>query len=375
MPLGDARELKKGQFVIALGNPYAIARDGQPSATWGIVANLAAQGAVARERHAAERAGRNAASLWHADPDRRPAGLGTSGGALVNLKGEMVGLTTSLAALAGYEKSRRLCHSGRRRFSPCARHAQNGPAAGVWLSGRRTRGSRRRRAAARTLRARSSRTSFPPRLPPRPDCKSATSSRTSIGKPVADDVDLIRQLSGKPADTTVALASCAAAATRAGRRGGSRGQARQEAAWTVPRQAFAELPIRRLARHARRLRHRRPAVSRAAAAISIRPAACGVIEVERDSPAWKAGLRPGDFVSHVGQARVDHAARILRRRCAETAGDVDTEAHGRRARDKRDRGRCQPRRTSVSLVSGCRRHAGRSSDVAGEPHRALWRPA
>ena len=30
--------------------------------------------------------------------------LGTSGGALVNLKGEMIGLTTSLAALTGYEQ-------------------------------------------------------------------------------------------------------------------------------------------------------------------------------------------------------------------------------------------------------------------------------
>ena len=31
--------------------------------------------------------------------------LGTSGGALVNLRGELVGVTTSLAALEGYEKS------------------------------------------------------------------------------------------------------------------------------------------------------------------------------------------------------------------------------------------------------------------------------
>jgi serine protease Do len=35
------------------------------------------------------------------------------------------------------------------------------------------------------------------------------------------------------------------------------------------------------------------------------PEGCvAVIDVERDSPAWKAGLRNGTFVSHVGQQRV-----------------------------------------------------------------------
>ena len=38
--LGDATKLRKGRFVVTLGNPYAIARDGQASAGWGIVANL-----------------------------------------------------------------------------------------------------------------------------------------------------------------------------------------------------------------------------------------------------------------------------------------------------------------------------------------------
>jgi serine protease Do len=38
---GDASTLRKGQIVITLGNPYAIARDGQVSASWGIVSNLA----------------------------------------------------------------------------------------------------------------------------------------------------------------------------------------------------------------------------------------------------------------------------------------------------------------------------------------------
>jgi serine protease Do len=37
---GDAATLRKGQFVVAIGNPFAIAADGQPTASWGIVTNL-----------------------------------------------------------------------------------------------------------------------------------------------------------------------------------------------------------------------------------------------------------------------------------------------------------------------------------------------
>ena len=102
IPFGNADELKKGQIVIGLGSPYAIARDGQPSAAWGIVANL--------QRKAP-------ATPSEADPTGRPAlyhygtliqtdaklGLGTSGGPLLNLRGEMVGLSVALAVAAGYE--------------------------------------------------------------------------------------------------------------------------------------------------------------------------------------------------------------------------------------------------------------------------------
>jgi S1-C subfamily serine protease len=100
--LGNAAELKKGQIVISLGNPYAVARDGQASAAWGIVSNL----------------GRKApATPSESDPSGRPTlhhygtliqtdaklNLGASGGPLLNLKGEMVGLGVVLAAAAGYE--------------------------------------------------------------------------------------------------------------------------------------------------------------------------------------------------------------------------------------------------------------------------------
>ncbi len=102
--LGDATRLKKGQFVVALGNPYAIARDGQASASWGIVANLARKAApLPDETHPTGKSTlHHFGTLIQTDAKLN---LGTSGGPLLNLKGEMVGLTTSLAATAGYEQS------------------------------------------------------------------------------------------------------------------------------------------------------------------------------------------------------------------------------------------------------------------------------
>ena len=99
---GNADDVKRGQIVVSLGNPWAIARDGQPSASWGIVANL--------HRKAP-------ASPSESDPTGRPTlhhygtliqtdarlNLGTSGGPLLNLKGEMIGLCVALAAGPGAE--------------------------------------------------------------------------------------------------------------------------------------------------------------------------------------------------------------------------------------------------------------------------------
>ena len=106
MPLGDSSQLKKGMVVIALGNPYGIARQGEVSASWGIVSNLARK---ATRRSLPAGGGSGAAESLHElgtliQTDAR-LNLGTSGGALVNLRGQMIGLTSSLAALRGYEIS------------------------------------------------------------------------------------------------------------------------------------------------------------------------------------------------------------------------------------------------------------------------------
>jgi S1-C subfamily serine protease len=101
--LGEAEMLKKGQIVIALGNPHGIARDGQASASWGIVSNLARKAPPLGDE--SDSAGRRTlhqfGTLIQTDARLNQT---TSGGALVDLQGEMVGLTVDFAAVAGFER-------------------------------------------------------------------------------------------------------------------------------------------------------------------------------------------------------------------------------------------------------------------------------
>lgn len=105
--LGNASQARKGQLVIALGNPYMIARDGSASASWGIISNLYRRLATDPEPNDPDSARRektlqNLGVLIQIDTRLE---LGTSGGALINLRGELIGITTALAGLVGYEKA------------------------------------------------------------------------------------------------------------------------------------------------------------------------------------------------------------------------------------------------------------------------------
>lgn len=106
--LSEPSPPRKGQFVISLGNPYAIARDGSASASWGIISNISRFPAPANNDKSDLSPSRRDTSihqlgtLLHIDTRLN---LGGSGGPLLNLRGELIGLTMSLAAIEGYEKS------------------------------------------------------------------------------------------------------------------------------------------------------------------------------------------------------------------------------------------------------------------------------
>jgi S1-C subfamily serine protease len=99
--LGDATRLRKGAFLVALGNPFNAARDGKPSASWGILSNVAR-----RIEPASDEAARQEFQLKHYPTllqlDAK-LNLGMSGGAVINTSGELVGLTTAAANAAGFD--------------------------------------------------------------------------------------------------------------------------------------------------------------------------------------------------------------------------------------------------------------------------------
>jgi S1-C subfamily serine protease len=106
--LGDAEKLRKGQFAITIGNPFAIQSDGQPTASWGIVTNLARKApANTNLNDAPGPNGDYRTTLHHLGTlIQTDAKLGWSaaGAALINMNGELVGITTTAATIAGHEQ-------------------------------------------------------------------------------------------------------------------------------------------------------------------------------------------------------------------------------------------------------------------------------
>lgn len=101
--IGDANKAAKGQFVISLANLFASGyRDGSPSASFGIISNIRRRAPGNIEELVTDRK----ATLHHhgtlLQTDVR-LNAGCTGGALLDLKGELIGLTTATASLVGSE--------------------------------------------------------------------------------------------------------------------------------------------------------------------------------------------------------------------------------------------------------------------------------
>ncbi len=103
LAIGDAARMRKGSFLIALGNPFNAARDGKASASWGILSNTARRlepDLDDSSRLPKPRQLNTYSTLMQLDSKLN---LGMSGGAVVNMRGELVGLTTTASSPEGFD--------------------------------------------------------------------------------------------------------------------------------------------------------------------------------------------------------------------------------------------------------------------------------
>ncbi|HTN77666.1 MAG TPA: trypsin-like peptidase domain-containing protein, partial [Pirellulaceae bacterium] len=307
---GDAKGIQKGQFVIALGNPLAIARDGEVSSAWGLIANVNRVPPVVNQRPKSpvwRETLHHYGNLLQTDARLE---RGTSGGALVNLQGEMIGLTTALTPQVDVETSAGFAIPVDQAFKDAIEKLKIGRKVEYGFLGvapehlsveerqRGRHGAKVFQVVART---------------PAADLGLFEESRgddtfdiiTHVnGQEVSDATNLIMHLSKLPAFSEVALTI-----SRTPRDDPARARVLQKKVKLAKkhmdtlRPVFASVadPVWRglLVEHPTatpNFRDRLPFMDTAGCV--------AVLDVERGSPAWKAGLRTGMFIAQVGESRV-----------------------------------------------------------------------
>ncbi len=298
---GDTANLKKGQLVLVLGNPYALAKDGQASAARGIIANLhrpAPQLSEGRDAAPGKPTLHHYGTLIQTDVKLLK---GTSGGALVNWRGEMIGLTTALATPPGFEEAAGYALPANDAFLRSLENLKQGRKADYGFLGvapiHLTAFERRQgRFGARVQ-------EIVPGAPARrTDLREGDVITHVDGAAVLDANDLIRQLSQAPVAAEVQLTVERAV-------GIGRPQTRKETVTLSKKHVAAPRPIiaevkepswRGLqADYATAIPH----FDERAAAVD-EQGCVAVTEVAEGSLAWQAGLRPHQFISHVQNQRV-----------------------------------------------------------------------
>ena len=300
---GDGAKVRKGQIVVSLGNPYAIARDGQPSASWGIVSNLSRKATL----NPTSTGEKEKASSIHEygtmiQTDAR-LNLGTSGGALVNLKGEMIGLTTSIAAMQQYESAAGFAIPVNDMFHRVVNALKRGdqPEFGFLGIAPANLSLRARREGARGIRVDRVVEGSPAHI-----------ARVQIGDyitrinefPIADSSDLMRELASQQVGAEVDLSIIRL------------GEGEMKIPVTLSKKlidvdipAYSTNPVKKW--RGMSVDHYTAIRDFVEVKHLVDPIGCVVVtDVDHDSPAWKAGFRPRRFVSAVNGKRIKTPAEF-----------------------------------------------------------------
>ena len=287
--------------------PYAIRSDGQPTASWGIVTNLARKAPAGTNLNDAPGpAGDYRTTLHHLgtliQTDAK-LGWSTGGGALVNLRGELVGLTTTAATIAGHEQPAGYAIPINATFRRIIDTLKEGREVEYGMLGVSFRPTDLLTGPAATQR----------------DPEGVTVLQVYPGSPAAraglEQGDVVTHVAGRKVDDVDRRAV-----------GGQHAAASHDNGDRIPpRRSCDDQPRRRSPSWACRAKKSctdRPpswrgirvdyATALDAATLAepmtsgaLDPEGCVLVtEVETDSPAWQAGVRPGMFISHVGPDRV-----------------------------------------------------------------------
>ncbi len=316
--LGDADGLRKGQLVISLGNPYAIRRDGQPSAGWGIVANLArkAPPTPGEEDPVGKSTIHHFGTLIQTDARLN---FDTSGAPVINLKGEMVGLATAIPAVVGFQEAAVYAIPVDATFRRALEALKQGREVEYGFLGIQL-GSLTSNDIAQGLPGTRVERVIPGLPAARHGLKSGDLILAVNGLPVRDSDELVRQISKFPLEAAVKLAV---------RRG--------------ERKLDLEVPLTKYRVRGKRIvtaadpawRGMRVDYATAVQDVYAFSSAAGVplgealavTDVERGTPAWDAGLRPGMLVSHVERSAV-RTPKEFRAAVAKKTGPVALRVAG-----------------------------------------------
>ena len=288
--LGAAERLRKGQIVIALGNPYAVAQDGQVSASWGIVSNLHRKAPLTPSE--SEPTGKptihHFGTLIQTDAK---LSFNTSGGALVNLSGEMVGLLTDLPFAPGFEKAAGYAYPVDATFRRALDRLKSGEEVEYGFLGLQPD------ALPLAERLKGAQGTRVDRVVPGTPADRAGLRPLDVitavdGNPVYDEDGLVLAVGSQPADGRVRLDVIRGERKFQVEVALTKYPVRGKKIITAPPRKWRGMAVEYVSamgpEHDGGMWFSPPPQN-----------AVAVKEVDEDSPAWKAGLRAGDLVSHV----------------------------------------------------------------------------
>jgi serine protease Do len=328
---GNARRIKPGDTAFAIGGPLEIARDGEPDIRQGRIAQIGREApaqSLPAMRNGLELIAQRRETLHHygtlLEFESKPP-ISGSGGILLDHNGRWIGLLTTYRSPSGQEAAGGLAIPIDDDFQKALETLKRGALPEYGLLGLAPRAAR---LVDPSLKSGAAVEDVMPGTPAAKVGLRAGDVITHVGdQAVQDDLHLIRLVSALPAESEVTLRVLRdlrakkvllLTATLSKKYHESAREPfaeRREPAWRGMRVDYATAsPVfRELARH-------------------VDPEGCvAVIDVERDSPAWKAGLRNGVFVSHVGQQRVSTPRQFreaVERQTGETALRITSAGDG-----------------------------------------------